>query len=166
MKKSAINAGTLMILEASGVYRPATPKEILAAAKSAVGYVYGRGSLFTSPEAAKEYLSAKLAGRENECFAVLFLDNRHRLIEYRELFYGTIDGASVHPREVAKAALELNSAAVIFAHNHPSDETEPSQADLRITQRLKDLQSLMEVRVLDHMIVGRDITSFAERGLL
>ena len=166
MKKSAINAGTLMILEASGVYRPATPKEILAAAKSAVGYVYGRGSLFTSPDSAREFLTAKLAGRESECFAVLFLDNRHRLIEYRELFYGTIDGASVHPREVAKAALELNSAAVIFAHNHPSDETEPSQADLRITQRLKDLQSLMEVRVLDHMIVGRDITSFAERGLL
>ena len=166
MKKSAINAGTLMILEASGVYRPATPKEILAAAKSAVGYIYGRGSLFTSPEAVREYLAAKLAGRENECFAVLFLDNRNRLIEFREMFYGTIDASAVYPREVAKAALELNSAAVIFAHNHPSDETEPSQADLRITQRLKDLQSLMEVRVLDHMIVGRDITSFAERGLL
>ena len=166
MKKSAISTATLMVLEASGEYRPATPKEILAAAKSAVGYIYGRGSEFSSPDAAREYLSAKLAGRENECFAVLFLDNRHRLIEYRELFYGTIDGASVHPREVAKAALELNSAAVIFAHNHPSGETEPSQADLRITQRLKDLQSLMEVRVLDHMIVGRDITSFAERGLL
>ena len=166
MKKSAINAGTLMVLEASGEYRPATPKEILAAAKSAVGYIYGRGSLFTSPDSAREFLTAKLAGRESECFAVLFLDNRHRLIEYRELFYGTIDGASVHPREVAKAALELNSAAVIFAHNHPSGETEPSQADLRITQRLKDLLSLMDVRVLDHMIVGRDITSFAERGLL
>ena len=166
MKKSAISTATLMVLEASGEYRPATPKEILAAAKSAVGYIYGRGSLFTSPDSAREFLTAKLAGRESECFAVLFLDNRHRLIEYRELFYGTIDGASVHPREVAKAALELNSAAVIFAHNHPSDETEPSQADLRITQRLKDLQSLMEVRVLDHMIVGRDITSFAERGLL
>lgn len=166
MKKSPVNAATLMILEPTGVYRPATPKEILAAAKTAVGYVYGRGSLFTAPAAGREYLSAKLAGRESECFAILFLDNRHRLIEYRELFYGTIDGASVHPREVVKAALEVNAAAVIFAHNHPSGETEPSMADLRITQRLKDALSLVEIRVLDHLVVGATITSFAEKGLL
>ena len=166
MKKSAISTATLMVLEASGEYRPATSKEILAAAKSAVGYPYGRGSLFTSPTAVREYLTAKLAGRENECFAVLFLDNRHRLIEYRELFYGTIDHASVHPREVLKACLELNAAAVILAHNHPSGDTEPSMADMRITNRLKDVLTLVEIRVLDHMIVGRDVTSFAERGLL
>lgn len=166
MKKTAINAATLMILEASGNYRQATPSEILAAAKTAVGYLYSRGSLFTSPEAARDYLTAKLAGRENECFAVLFLDNRHRLIQYRELFYGTIDGASVHPREVVKAALELNAAAVIFGHNHPSGESEPSQADLRITQRLKDALALVEIRVLDHIVIGATPTSFAERGLL
>ena len=166
MKKSAISTATLMVLEASGEYRPATPKEILAAAKSAVGYIYGRGSLFTSPDSAREFLTAKLAGRESECFAILFLDNRHRLIEYRELFYGTIDGASVHPREVLKAALEVNAAAVMFAHNHPSGDTEPSMADQRITARLKDVLALVEIRVLDHFIVGRDVMSFSERGLL
>ena len=166
MKKSAISTATLMVLEASGEYRPATPKEILAAAKSAVGYIYGRGSEFSSPDAAREYLSAKLAGRENECFAVLFLDNRNRLIEYREMFYGTIDASAVYPREVLKAALELNAAAVLFAHNHPSGDTEPSMADQRITARLKDALSLVEIRVLDHFIVGREVLSFLERGLL
>jgi len=166
MKKRAIHAATLMILEPTGVYRPANPKEILAAAKTAIGYIYGRGSVFTSPQAVREYLAIKLAGRESECFAVMFLDNRNTLIEFREMFYGTVDQAAVYPREVVKAALELNAAAVIFAHNHPSGETEPSMADMRITQRLKDALSLMEIRVLDHLIVGRDMTSFAEKGLL
>ena len=96
----------------------------------------------------------------------MFLDNRNTLIEFREMFHGTVDQAAVYPREVVKAALEVNAAAVIFAHNHPSGETDPSQADLRITARLKDALSLMEIRVLDHLIVGRDVTSFAERGLL
>ena len=166
MKKSAISTATLMVLEASGEYRPATPKEILAAAKSAVGYIYGRGSLFTSPQAAREFLTAKLAGRESECFAVLFLDNRNKLIEYREMFYGTIDASAVYPREVLKAALELNAASVLLAHNHPSGETEPSMADQRITARLKDALAMVEIRVLDHFIVGRNVLSFAERGLL
>ena len=166
MKKSVINSATLMILEASGEYRPATPKEILAAAKSAVGYIYGRGSEFSSPDACRAYLTAKLAGRENECFAVLFLDNRNRLIEYREMFYGTIDASAVYPREVLKAALELNAAALILAHNHPSGDTTPSMADQRITARLKDVMGMVEIRVLDHFIVGRDVLSFAERGLL
>jgi DNA repair protein RadC len=100
-------------------------------------------------------------------FACLFLDNRHRLIEYEELFRGTIDGASVHPREVVRRALRANAAAVIFAHNHPSGVAEPSQSDLRITQRLKDALSLVEVRVLDHVIIGDGQgTSLAERGLI
>jgi DNA repair protein RadC len=97
----------------------------------------------------------------------LFLDNRHRVIDYRELFRGTIDGASVHPREVVRSALDLNAAAVIFAHNHPSGVAEPSQSDLRITQRLKDALALIDVRVLDHLIIGEgEGTSLAERGLL
>jgi len=94
--------------------------------------------LLTSPEATRAYLKTQLHHHAREIFACLFLDNRHRVIRYEELFQGTIDGASVHPREVVRRALEVNAAAVIFAHNHPSGVTEPSQADLRITQRLKD----------------------------
>ena len=99
-------------------------------------------------------------------FAVLFLDNRHRLIEIEEMFRGTIDGAQVHVREVVKAALHHNAAAVVLCHNHPSGVAEPSQADQTITRRLREALSLVEVRVLDHFVVGDSITSFAERGLL
>jgi DNA repair protein RadC len=95
------------------------------------------------------------------------MDNQHRLIKYEELFFGTIDSASVHPREVVKHALKHNAAAVIFAHNHPSGVAEPSQADQRITDRLKSALLLVDVRVLDHMIVGdQEVLSFAEKGLL
>ncbi|MFW6258710.1 MAG: RadC family protein, partial [Halochromatium sp.] len=108
-----------------------------------------------------------LRGLAHEVFACLFLDNRHRVIEYQELFRGTIDGASVHTREVVKEAIRWNAAAVIFAHNHPSGVAEPSQADLHITKRLQEALQLVEVRVLDHIIVGAgDGTSFAERGLI
>jgi len=97
----------------------------------------------------------------------MYLDNQNHLIRYEELFFGTIDGASVHPREVVKQVLQHNAAAVIFAHNHPSGLAEPSQADQRITDRLKSALSLVDVRVLDHMIVGDcDVLSFAESGLL
>lgn len=123
--------------------------------------------VLTSPEATRDYLKMRLYGSPQEIFACLFLDNRHRVICYDELFYGTIDGASVHPREVLRRVMETNAAAVIFAHNHPSGVAEPSQADLRITQKLKEVLGLIEVRVLDHIIVGDgDGTSFAERGLL
>lgn len=121
---------------------------------------------FTSPNAARDYFKLRLAEFEHEVFAAVFMDNRNRVIEYRELFRGTIDGASVYPREVLKEALELNAAAVIFAHNHPSGVAEPSHADEQITKRLKDSLALIDVRVLDHFIVGEEITSFAERGLL
>jgi DNA repair protein RadC len=98
---------------------------------------------------------------------VLFLDNRHRVIAVEDMFRGTIDGASVHPREVVKAALTHNAAAVILAHNHPSGIAEPSQSDELITRRLKDALSLVEIRVLDHLVIGAGTTeSFAERGLL
>ena len=123
--------------------------------------------VLTSPEATRDYLKMRLYGSPHEIFACLFLDNRHRIICFEELFRGTIDGASVHPREVVRRVLETNAAAVIFAHNHPSGVAEPSQADLRITQRLKAALDLFEVRVLDHVIVGDgDGVSFAERGLL
>jgi DNA repair protein RadC len=123
--------------------------------------------VLTSPEATRDYLKLRLYGSPHEIFACLFLDNRHRVIVYEELFRGTIDGASVHPREVVRRVIQTNAAAVIFAHNHPSGVAEPSQADLRITQRLKEALALIDVRVLDHIIVGDgDGTSFAERGLL
>ena len=107
--------------------------------------------------------------RKNEVFIALFLDNKHRVIRVEELFYGTIDGASVHPRVVVQKALEYNAAAVIFGHNHPSGITEASQSDMRITERLKQALALVDVRVLDHVIVGPDEnthTSFAERGFI
>ncbi|WP_295882935.1 DNA repair protein RadC [uncultured Thiohalocapsa sp.] len=123
--------------------------------------------VLTSPEAVRNYLKSRLRVLPHEVFACLFLDNRHRIIEYRELFRGTIDGASVHPREVVREAMRWNAAAVIFAHNHPSGVAEPSQADLRITERLRDALALVDVRVLDHIVIGEGGgTSFAERGLL
>ncbi len=127
-----------------------TPKELLSSAKSV-----------------REYLQLKLMHRESEVFCCLFLDNQHRLLDYREVFHGTIDGCSVYPREVVKLALQRNAAAVILAHNHPSGVAEPSQADMRITERLTAALELIDVRVLDHLIVGNAcIVSFAEQGLL
>jgi DNA repair protein RadC len=120
----------------------------------------------TSPTTVRDYLRLQLATRECEIFAVLFLTNRHRVIAFEELFRGTIDGATVHPREVVKEVLRHNAAAVILAHNHPSGASEPSRADEAITRRLTEALALVDVRVLDHLIVGETITSFAERGLL
>ena len=126
-----------------------------------------RGPGLTSPKTTRDYLIARLRDRQKEVFCCLFLDNRHRVIRFEELFQGTIDGTSVYPREVVKRALDLNAAATIFAHNHPSGVAEPSQADERITRRLKSALNLVDIRVLDHFIVGDGIcTSFAERGLL
>jgi len=126
-----------------------------------------RGDAISDPGVTRSYLKSKLRAYQREVFACLYLDNQHRLIQFEELFFGTIDGASVHPREVVKRALENNAAAVIFAHNHPSGRVEPSQADQRITERLKSALALVDIRVLDHMIVGdTEVLSFAERGLL
>lgn len=157
----------LMVRDGRGRYRPATAEQILEAARQAIEHKIARGDSFTSPAAVKEYLRAKLAGFEYEVFAVLFLDTQHRLIEYAELFHGTIDSAVVHPREVLKATLRHNAAAVIVSHNHPSGNPEPSQADTTLTRQLKEALALVDVRILDHIIVaGTDTTSFAERGLL
>jgi DNA repair protein RadC len=126
-----------------------------------------RGDVLGSPGDTRRYLLARLRDYPHEVFACLFLDNRHRVIEFAELFRGTIDGTSVHPREVVKQALSHNAAAVIFAHNHPSGVAEPSASDYRLTQRLKDALNLVEIRVLDHVVVGDGYTvSFAERGQL
>ena len=120
-----------------------------------------------SPEATRRYLTARLRPYPYEVFACLFLDNRHRVIAFEELFRGTVDGTSVHPREVVRCALRHNAAAVIFAHNHPSGEAEPSHADRCITDQLVSALAMVEVRVLDHLVVGDGVcASFAELGLV
>ncbi|MGH8653916.1 MAG: RadC family protein [Gammaproteobacteria bacterium] len=126
-----------------------------------------RGDPLTNPRESRDYLSAQLRRYPYEVFAGLFLDNRHRVIQFEELFRGTIDSTSVYPREVLKLALQLNAAAVIFAHNHPSGHCTPSNADRQITRKLVDALALVDIRVLDHFIVGDDEGySFAEHGLL
>lgn len=125
------------------------------------------GEPLSSPEDTRRYLKSRLVTRPHEVFACLFLDNRHRILRYEELFQGTIDGAAVYPRIVVRQALEHNAAAVIFAHNHPSGVAEPSQADIHLTQRLQSALQLMDIRVLDHMVVGHgEVISLAERGLI
>ncbi|MDZ4348972.1 MAG: DNA repair protein RadC [Xanthomonadaceae bacterium] len=158
---------SLLVRDDQGRYLLATADQILEAARQVIDQKIPRGALFTSPTLVKDYLRTKLAGFEYEVFAALFLDSQHRLIEYAELFRGTIDSAAVYPREVVKTALRFNAAAVIFSHNHPSGNPEPSQADRQITQRLKEALALVDVRTLDHIVVGGESTeSFAERGLL
>lgn len=158
---------SLLVRDAQGRYLPASADQILDAARQVIDQKMQRGTSFTSPALVKEYLVTKLSGLEHEVFAILFLDSQHRLIEYSEMFRGTIDSASVYPREVVKEALRLNAAAVIISHNHPSGNPEPSNADKALTQRLKETLALVDVRTLDHIIVaGVDTSSFAERGLL
>jgi len=128
---------------------------------------YSPGELMHSPGAVARYLQLRLGTRKNECFAVMYLSTRHELLALKEHFHGTIDGASVYPRVIVQTALEVNAAAVILAHNHPSGVAEPSEADRQITQRLTQALGLLDIRVLDHLVVSaRDIVSFAERGLL
>jgi DNA repair protein RadC len=125
------------------------------------------GSVLTSPEAVRDYLRLTLASLPHETFVVLFLDSQHRLLAADELFRGTLAQTSVYPREVVKAALAHNAAAVIFAHNHPSGVAEPSRADELLTQALKQALVLVDIRTLDHFVVaGNRVVSFAERGLL
>lgn len=128
---------------------------------------YKRGTVFSSPENVRTYLQTRYEGAEAERFDVIFLDNRHGLIAAESLFTGTIDSAAVYPREVVKAALRHNAAALVLAHNHPSGVAEPSDTDVRLTRKLVDALSLVDVRVLDHIVVGNGTTtSLAERGLM
>ena len=157
----------LLVQRADGAIESATPEEILAAARYMLTHRVRRGTPLSSPRLVKDFLTIKLGALEHEMFCVLLLDKRHRLIEYVELFRGTIDGASVHPREVVKLALAKNAAALVLAHPHPSGVAEPSQADELITQRLKDALSLVDIRVLDHVIIAGGVAvSLAERGVI
>ena len=158
---------SLYVLDAEGKAAPASADQVIAAAREHLSRRVRRGSALSSPKVTREYLTMKLGSREFESFCCLFLDTHHRLIEFVELFRGTIDGASVHPREVVREAVRFNAAAVIFCHPHPSGVAEPSRADEIITQRLKEALQLVDIRVLDHLIVaGGECTSLAERGLI
>ncbi len=126
-----------------------------------------RQCALSCPDDTRQYFKSQLRDQPFEVFAAVFLDNRHHVIHYEELFKGTIDGASVYPREVVKKALARNAAALIVAHNHPSGIAEPSQADERITERLKQALELVDIRLLDHLIIGDgEIVSLAERGII
>ena len=145
----------------------AEKRSLITLALDVLAELHKPGEALTTPDATRAYLRLRLGERKAEVFGGLFLDNGHRVIGMAELFQGTIDGASVHPRVVVQQALEVNAAAIIFFHNHPSGVAEPSRADQMITARLTDAMALVDVRVLDHLVVSREsAVSMAERGLL
>lgn len=158
---------SLLVRDVAGDYRPAKADEVLQAAlRVLAGQMYGSEAL-TSPQVVRDFLRIKLGTLEHEVFALIHLDTRNRVIDYVEMFRGTVSQTSVYPREVVKESLARNSAALILVHNHPSGAAEPSRADEMLTQTLKSALALVDVRVLDHLVVaGANILSFAERGLL
>ena len=166
--RGIFNAGESDFCDQAGVSRGAFAqlKAALELSKRYFNEQIKRGDVLEDPDAVRLFLASRLRELESEVFAVVWLDNRHRVIQYEEMFQGTINSASVHPREVVRRAIHHNAAAVILAHNHPSGVAEPSQSDERITERLREVLALIDVRVLDHLIVGDSIVSFAERGLL
>ena len=166
MLQKEFNFRSLMVKDADGRYRLATGDEIIDAAVAEINRRFARGTEITSPDKTKEFLRLRLSHLEHEVFAVLWLDNRHRVLAFEELFRGTIDGAAVYAREVVKSALKHNAAACILCHNHPSGVADPSQADRTLTERLKNALAVVEVRTLDHMVVAEEIYSFAEHGML
>jgi len=149
---------------------PAKRAELLAVmemARRALAQQMQSAPVFDTPSAVRDYLALQLGGREREVFAVMFLNVQHRLLSYEELFQGSLTQTQVHPREVVRRAMALNAAAVVLAHNHPSGVAEPSRADIYLTETLRSALSLVEVRVLDHLIVGHgQVVSMAERGMM
>ena len=160
-------AGSLLFRDVAGEYRSAEPAEVLQAALRVLAGQLRGTEMLSSPQVVRDFLRIKLGTLEHEVFAVIHLDVQHRVIEYVEMFRGTMNQTSVYPREIVKEALARNSAALILVHNHPSGVAEPSRADEALTQTLKSALSLVDVRVIDHLIVaGPAVLSFAERGLL
>ena len=160
-------ADSLLVRDVSGEYRSAEPAEVLQAALRVLAGQLRGTEMMSSPQAVRDFLRIKLGTLEHEVFAVIHLDAQHRVIEYVEMFRGTVSQTSVYPREIVKEALGRNSAALILVHNHPSGVAEPSRADELLTQTLKSALALVDVRVIDHLIVaGPTILSFAERGLI
>jgi DNA repair protein RadC len=158
------------VMDKPGIYTvngPLTNEDILEKASDILLEQVNNSDIISSPSDAKEFLKYKISNLEYEVFVGLFLDNRNRLIAYKELFRGTIDGAAVYTREVVKEALALNSASMICAHNHPSGSAAQSKSDERITLRLKEALGYMDIRLIDHLVICRDETvSLAEEGIL
>jgi DNA repair protein RadC len=164
---SNLTPSCLLVRDAQGECRAASIDEVMTVARQAIARRVRRGTSLTSPRLVRDFLFTRLSELEHEIFVALFMDAQNRLIEYEELFRGTLTQTSVYPREVVKAALMNNAAAVIFAHNHPSGVPEPSRADELLTQTLKQALSLVDVKVVDHIIVaGPETVSFAECGRL
>lgn len=143
-----------------------TAQQVLDAAAEILACKYVRKNAFTSSQATKDFLRFKLGNKEHEVFAIMLLDNQHQMIDFVELFRGTVDASAVYPREVVKLVLQENAAAVILAHNHPSGLNQPSIADKNITKKLQEALALIEVRILDHVIIGEGAYSFAENELI
>jgi len=163
----AASRETLCAAPGLGAAKYAQLQAVLEMGRRHLGAKLARGATLESPDDTREFLQACLRDRPYEVFCCLFLDNRHRVLAFEELFRGTLSGTAVYPREIVRQALKLNAAAVILVHNHPSGVAEPSRADELLTQRLKEALALVDVRVLDHLVVGDgEITSFSERGLL
>ena len=157
----------LFVHRADGTVVPASNQEILAAARAVLEHRVRRGALLQSPQKVGEYLSMRVGYLDYECFGVILVDQRHRVIDCVELFRGTIDGASVYPREIIKLVLAKEAAGVLAYHNNPSAVKEQSQADELITRKLRDSLAAIDVRLLDHLVVAAsNILSFAELGLL
>lgn len=156
------------VREANGLYTAngVSEDDILKLASSIAASKIHNGTIISNPVDAREVIQFHHGNPPREAFGVLFLTARHKVIAYEVLFQGTIDGASVYPREVVKRALANNAAALIICHNHPSGNPEPSEADKQLTQRLKEILAMVDVRILDHFIIGDTVTSFAEQGLL
>ncbi len=156
----------LFVKDQDGDYRPAPKKLVLTEANKLIGYQLRRGASILSAETAKAVIGCKLRARQHEVFACLFLDSQHRVLAFKEIFSGTINHTTVHPREVVKEALQLNAEAIILAHNHPSGSNKPSTQDIALTRILADILKIIDVRILDHLIVGDEVTAFSDLGLL
>ncbi|HEY6087274.1 MAG TPA: DNA repair protein RadC [Burkholderiaceae bacterium] len=162
-----VQPGDLKAVKGLGPAKRAEVAAVLEIARRAVAQELSAAPVFDSPDKVRQYLLLQLGALEREEFAVLFLDSQHRLLQMKTLFRGTLNQTSVYPREVVKEALALNAGAVILAHNHPSGAAEPSRADEMLTRTLQSALQLVDVRVLDHLVVGRGVVvSLAERGLL
>ncbi len=155
------------VRETASGYQPVTDDAVIESALTIVAKRVARGSMLASPKAVKDFLVLRLADLEHEIFGVILLSTRHHLIDFVELFRGELSGCSVHPREIAKLVLANNAAAVVLAHSHPSGVETPSQADEIITKRVRDALLLLDVRTLDHVVVGgKNAYSFAEHGII
>lgn len=156
----------LYIRESNGRYKVADLDQVLNSANEQILSKMTRtGTKFTDPQTSRDVFKHRLSTLEREVFSVAFLTTQNELIEIRDLFFGTVDGAEVHPREIAKVALQLNASAIIIAHNHPSGSTQPSPADIAVTRQIKEAMKLIDVRLIDHIIVaGTTTVSLAERG--